>query len=64
MIRGSQLGFLDPCGSGDGVRGEIEIVFNLVKVLCVGWVQSTIRWNKMEDDFIGAWLDGGHEAEV
>ena len=50
-------------GSGDGVRREVEIVFDLMKVLCVAWVKTTVTWNKMEYNFIGAWLDGGHEAD-
>ena len=63
-MRSSQLGLLDPLGNSDGVRGEIVVVSNLVEVLCIGWIKTTIRWNEMEDDFIGEWLDGGHEAEL
>ena len=33
-----------------------------MEVLCVGWIETTVTWNEMEDDFIGAWLDGGCEA--
>ena len=46
------------------MRGEIEVIFNLVEVLCVGWIKTTVTWNEMEDNFIWVWLDGGHEAEV
>ena len=48
----------------NGMRGEVEVIFDLVEVLSVGWVETTITWNETEDNFIWAWLDGGHEAKV
>ena len=64
MVRGSQLGFLDPRGSGDGMRGEVEVVLDLVEVLGISQVETTIAWDEAEDDPIGAWLDGGRGAKV
>ena len=46
------------------MRGEVEVIFNLVEVLSIGWVKTTITWDEAEDNFIGVWLDGGHEAEA
>lgn len=46
------------------MRGEVEVVLNLVEVLGVGQVETTIAWDEVEDDPIGARLDGGRGAKV
>ena len=46
------------------MRGEVEVVLDLVEVLGVSQVETTVAWDKAEDDLIGAWLDGGRGAKV
>ena len=46
------------------MRGEVEVVLDLVEVLGIGQVETTVAWDKAEDNLIGAWLDGGQGAKV
>lgn len=46
------------------MRGEVEVILDLVEVLSVSRVETTVAWDEAEDDPIGAWLDGGRGAKV
>ena len=50
----------------DGVGREVQVLVlsNLMEMICIAWVESTIAWHKTKGDSVGLRKNGCQGAEV
>ena len=49
---------------GVGREVQVQVLSNLMEMICIAWVESAIAWHKKKDDSVGLRKNGCQGAEV
>ena len=49
---------------GVGREVQVQVLSNLMEMICIAWVESAIAWHKTKDDSVGLRKNGCQGAEV